>query len=270
MYAAVLFTNVSSASCRVEGYPDLVGIRSDGSEVPLATQQAGDLLPTDLDSGQAAWLQLGTGQACPALNQPDQQAVAANAAANTYSGIVIELPDGSGSITVTGLSLDTACGSIVESQIGVQLPSIPFALTTPPNFEPSVDTLPTWSGIPGSLGNLVVQLRHSRPVRTGSVFHYEVILSNPDAAAVSFRKCPTYTEALGVITKKIMLTTRTYVLNCRPARSVPAHGSVTLAMEINVAPGFAKGPVTVATFGWRLNVEGGPYPFASSSVKVTK
>jgi hypothetical protein len=267
--SSVVFTNVSSASCRVEGYPDVVGIRSNGTEVPLVAQHGGmtgDLLPTDLDPGQQAALLFGTADACTALNQPDQQAMAANAAANTYPGLVIALPEGSGSVTVIGLGIDTACG-LSESQLGVALPTVP---SEPPDaVTPRIAALPTFSPIPGSLGSLLVQLRLSRPIRNGSVFHYQVVLSNPDAVAVSFSKCPTYTESYGALSSKFMQTARSYVLNCRTAKSLRAHGSATFAMAIKIPRGFTTGSVVLATFGWRLNVEGGPYPFASKVFRAT-
>jgi hypothetical protein len=119
--ALIFVTNVSDSTCRLGGYPTLVGLRDD-HRYPLHVTShdvlANGLAPATLKPRMSGALIIGTGDACPVLNQTDN---AAAAAAHTYTGLDLVLPDNGGSITVLGVELDTAC-YLSETQMGWRTP----------------------------------------------------------------------------------------------------------------------------------------------------
>ena len=112
-------TNVATTTCRLEGYPVLRGLR-DGRWHPLKASHGtyfGDLTPTNLHPREGGAMLLGTFDGCQALNQRSQRKVRQAEAANTYSELVVTLPDRRGSFHIAGVSFDVACG-LAESQVG--------------------------------------------------------------------------------------------------------------------------------------------------------
>lgn len=241
----VVLTNISRAACGVGGYPRLIGVKAAGATVALNASHGtyfGDLTPAVLPPGGQAKLYLGTYTACSALNQPDQAAVQANSAANTYTGVVIELPADLGSVQANDIQFDTACGLSV-SQLGVELP--------PPT--------PT-SGATGGLASLTARASLPTQVRAGTTLNYVVVLSNTGSTAISFGRCPSYTE---VFNDNADVVTSSYRLNCGPVGAIPAGSSVAFAMELAVPAGaVASG----AKIGWELNEPSGP--FAGGAIQV--
>lgn len=120
----IFITNVSNSTCRLGGYPTLIGTR-DNRRYPLHVTSHGvlssNLAPTTLKPRMSGALIIGTGDACVALNQADQSANEAASAAHTDTGLIVELPNYGGAITVLGVSLDTAC-YLGESQLGWRTP----------------------------------------------------------------------------------------------------------------------------------------------------
>ena len=109
---AVGVVNVGKTSCRLGGYPGLEGTRL-GHAYTLVVSHGtyfGNLSPTVLAPRVVGALLLATGDGCPALNQPNQDAVRAEIAAHTFTGVVIELPLHDGFVHVNGVRFDTACG----------------------------------------------------------------------------------------------------------------------------------------------------------------
>ncbi len=231
----VVVTNVGGATCWVGGYPSLVGVKPSGARKPFAAIHGtyfGNRVPTTLVPGSAAELYLGTESACTALNSPGAQAAAK---ANTYTGLIIALPEGRGTLSVGNVSLDTACG-LSESEIGAPSP----APTSP-------------SPAPGSPASLTARSRIPAEVHVGSVLRYTVTLTNPAATPVSLTPCPVYSESL--IGSKAALR-RSYHLNCAVVSRIDPTTSVTFAMELAVPRSFPPG---VAKMSWVLDTGAGPY-----------
>jgi hypothetical protein len=120
----IAITNVSNSTCRLGGYPTLIGIR-DHQRYPLHVTSHGvlssNLASTTLKPRMSGALIIGTGDACAALNQTNQAAIDAASASHTYTGLIVDLPNNGGAITVLGVSIDTAC-YLGESQLGWRTP----------------------------------------------------------------------------------------------------------------------------------------------------
>src|SRR5207248_277612 len=129
-----------------------------GRRVPLAVEHDayfGDLEPVDLPPGGQAFVYLSTSNTCRAVNQPDQAAVAASRRSNSFTGIVITLPDG-GSITATSVPLETSCGLRV-SKLGI--PPTTTTTTSPP---------------PGSVASLRATVAFPPTVHPNTIVDYSV------------------------------------------------------------------------------------------------
>jgi hypothetical protein len=105
--------NVGETSCRLGGYPGLEGVRDhhlSHLHITGLGTYSGNLEPVVLAPRITGALIVGTEDACPALNNPNQHKVAATAAAHTYTNLYVVLPDHGGSVLVRGAKIDTACG----------------------------------------------------------------------------------------------------------------------------------------------------------------
>ncbi len=117
----IAFTN-QGHTCRFSGYPNLGGTNDSSEKTVLHPSRKGffpSLTPTDLKGGQKGQLVLGTGDACSALNSPNQTQVSSTAAGDTYTAVTIQLPHKDGSLTVSGLTIDVSCG-LSETPLGVK------------------------------------------------------------------------------------------------------------------------------------------------------
>jgi len=233
----VVVTNVGPTTCWVGGYPSLVGVKPSGARTPLAATHGtyfGNRVPTKLAPGSGAKLYLGTESTCNALNAPAPRYNAA-ANANTYTGLIIGLPGGEGTLSVGSVYLDTACG-LSESEIGAPTP-IPASP----------------SPVPGSPASLTARSTIPTEVHVGSVLRYTVTLTNPTATRVSLTPCPVYSESL--IGSKTALR-RSYHLDCAVVSRIDPGTSVTFAMELSVPRSF---PPSGAKMSWVLDTGAGPY-----------
>ena len=109
----IVVTNVGASSCRLGGYPRLLGIRG-GHEYKLRITghgtQDGNLSPAVLPSRMSGALILNTNDGCIPGGDPD-------AASHTYSGIVVLLPGSQGLFKILGRTFYTPC-DLFESQLG--------------------------------------------------------------------------------------------------------------------------------------------------------
>ncbi|MGA9077787.1 MAG: hypothetical protein WB383_05600 [Acidimicrobiales bacterium] len=242
----VVLTN-TGPTCRLGGYPKLIGISPTGGEVRLIARQYrtyfGNLIPADLRKGQSGELLLGTSNGCNAFNQPSQAAVERIVKAHTYDEVVIILPTGEGSVTASTYPFDTACG-FDESELGVSRP-------------PPVTEAPA----PGSPGSLTATVNLPPTARSGEVLGYTVSLHNPTDSAVDLHHCPDYTEGVYYPFKRP--TIRTYTLNCARARPIDPGQTRVFAMELPT-PKVTK--PTMAKFSWELDT--GLGPFSGSALQV--
>jgi hypothetical protein len=107
----IALTNVSKHTCRLEGYPRIVGYEN-GVTRSLRVSHgsyAGNLRPTVLSFRESGRLLLSTADGCNALNTGGQSKIRKVAAANTYNDLGLYLPGG-GSVMVSGIKIDVACG----------------------------------------------------------------------------------------------------------------------------------------------------------------
>jgi hypothetical protein len=74
-----------------------------------------------------------------------------------------------------------------------------------------------------------------------------VTLANPTGRAVALSPCPSYEEFIGLPGAQVSASASYYYLNCQAAPVIPADGSVTFAMRIQVPDGTG-----LAKFLWQL------------------
>ncbi len=170
----LILTNASTATCRLTGYPALVGITPSGDEIPINLGHGtffGNLVATDLSPGSSGELLLGGTDQCEA--EPTTTG-SRPGPTTSYTSLIIELPGRKGSVRVAN---HLQCGVADESQLGIA--------PTPPGT-PQAGTLPF----------LQAQVQIDSQIRPGQVFHYVVVLSNEGSKPISLLPCPGYTEAL--------------------------------------------------------------------------
>ena len=83
--------------------------------------------------------------------------------------------------------------------------------------------------------------------RAGTTFSYRVTLNNPASKPFALSHCPSYVEYLGGAGGNV---TRYFYLNCAAAPSIPAHGSVTFQMKLAV-PASMKS-MSSAKLDWQI------------------
>lgn len=109
----VAVVNVGQSTCRLGGYPKLLGIRG-GHEYALKDVRHGtqdvSLQPANLAPRQSGALILDIELGCNANVTPTP-------AADQYSGVVLVLPGGNGHVRINGVHVDLPCG-LGESQLG--------------------------------------------------------------------------------------------------------------------------------------------------------
>ena len=239
---SVVLTN-TGPTCRMSGYPTLIGVRPDGGRVPLGVKKdgtmGGNLNPATLKTGQRGLLLLGTEDACTAIASGNPAADAANEAANTYTQLIVVLPKTRGNMTVSGAHIDVACG-ISESQLGVRPPLYGAPLGTP--------------------GTLTATLRAPAAVRSGSVLHYEVTLYDLAPERVVLGRCPRYSESISKLTGFVFKTTpgtkslllrQSGVLPCAQRRVIARGRPQTFVMAIPVP---SVRTIMTVVVSWHLQV----------------
>jgi hypothetical protein len=110
--STIALTNVGIASCRLGGYPQLLGIRG-GHEYRLrVTSRFTDphLVPTILAPRESGAFVLNTTTGCIPGGDPHR-------ASHLYSGVVLLLPDSRGPVRVRDVNLYTPC-LLSESPLG--------------------------------------------------------------------------------------------------------------------------------------------------------
>jgi len=158
--------------------------------------------------------------------------------------------------TATSLVLTAAGGGSVPIDI-----RLPADCSNPSIVAFQEGPLPTLTGV----GTLTVRLNLPAIVTRGKAVNYSVTLSNPATQAISLTPCPSYTQLMNEpIGSNVNITKSTYLLNCQAASIVPAGGSLTFQMIMQVPAGWQPGP---AKFLWNLEVEGQPAAGAVVQVK---
>ncbi len=213
-------TNTGAVACYFPGAPQM--------EATLASGKRAAVSPgifaakrVDLQPNQTVYIGFGSPLQCPNVNP--QKPMLAQSVQVTFPG--------SGSLTVSGLGLDTQCGAptvLVFEAVAVETPS-------------------------SSLGALRAVGDAPATATRGSTFTYTVTLTNPTTVAIALSPCPSYTE--GMSDNAGDQDKATWLLNCQAAPQVPAGSSLTFAMQYTVPSSFPAGEVK---WLWTLQVPDGP------------
>ena len=234
----VRFVNTSGSTCLLNGYPTISGLRSDGRPVLLKVVQGSYFgypgPAANIGPAEVAALNISSANACPAAQSGGH---------SIYPTLRIGLPGG-GSIDVPARGFDTVCGVSV-SGFGVPADEGTFPIPSP--------------------SPLAARISAATSAAAGRSLDFVVTLANASGTDYRLDPCPAYTEFVGSgTTTRWVATVRDYYLNCDATRTIPARGSVTFAMRLQLPvdqpPGFAK-------FGWE--VQGGAGPWANAPLEIT-
>ncbi|HEX6498003.1 MAG TPA: DUF4232 domain-containing protein [Micromonosporaceae bacterium] len=207
----VRLTNVSSSTCSLVGFVDLIATDvGTGTRATLRTGYGstffdggpGKRYPATIAPGEDARIDIVTGNGCyGGLGEPHRyRDVALVVAGRQYP--------------VPGLTLQTWC----PLQVGAW-----YTLVDEPTAAPSP-----------RFATLSVDVVAPASVARGATLDYVVTLVNSGPVAVPLDPCPVYQQEL-------WRNTGTYRLNCSPGE-IPAGGSVRFAMRLAVASGTPLGP----------------------------
>ena len=223
------FTNVSSATCLLGGFPTVTGELASGRRRALRITRpaggtfTGKVVPADIPPGKQGSLDLTFSDACPT----GRRMLASN--------VAFVLPEG-GSVD-TRYRVWRTCHGLAMSQLGRHAP------------EP-VPTHPK-PGTPDTL-RVGLSVTNMTRIRSGSTLHYVVTLTNPHATPVNLRRCPSYTE--GIAAERTASVQRSFVLNCESIHVIGPHRQVRYAMELAIRSAFQS----LAKVYWHLNTPNEP------------
>jgi Domain of unknown function (DUF4232) len=223
----LVLTDTGTAPCTLNGGPNgVAGVRSDGSQRTLAAGMTttgagwfGDLVgpPANLTPGHSAQFAVWTPRPCPAGH------------ADEYSAITI----GIGETGPVRIPLPSGLPFVTCQWLGVS----GFGVPQPPEEAPP----------PSPLDVLTATQTMPAAAAPGSTVDYTVTLANPTGRAVALSPCPSYEEFIGLPGAQVSASASYYYLNCQAAPVIPAGGSVTFAMRIQVPDGTG-----LAKFLWQL------------------
>ena len=207
-----VLTNTGTETCVLQGYPTRVEGWQDGrwqqlnfTKGTFFIQEDPTPSPAELAPGGHAELIIGTSDHC---NGGDV------GVSKLYSRFLITLQD------QTSLdlfeSINAFCGLDVSS----------FHLLPIPE---SSSPMPT----PGPLNALHFQMHAPTTATAGTTLSYTVTVSNPTGADIAFDPCPTWQTLIDNPVPDGMIQI-SGPLDCAATPSVPAHGSVTLQMHVDV------------------------------------
>lgn len=227
------FTNVSSATCMLGGFPTVTGELASGKRRvlhiarPAGGTFTGKLVPADIPPGHHGGLDLAFSDACPT----GRHVLASN--------VAFVLPEG-GSVE-TRYRIWRTCRGLAMSQLGRRAPE-----PLPPHRRP---------GTPDTL-RVDLSLRNMTRIRSGSTLRYVVTLSNPRGTPVHLDPCPSYTEGIAAAPEKRRDASieRSFLLNCESIHAVGPHRQIRYAMELTIRPAFT----TMAKVYWHLNTPNEP------------
>ncbi len=209
-------TNVSDVNCSLSGYPtSLVGIRADGSKQALRPDHQsffaeGYSWPANLEPGKTGRFAISFTLGCVAGSAPDPS--------HAFTQAVVGLPGGGTATFSTKFA--TTCGVSVTA----------FGQPAPPPPD-----------LTGKYPGLTAKADFPDTVVAGATMHYAVTLTN--TTSEDMRLDPVYGQWL-YPPKQAQF----FKLNCGGAATVPAHGSVTYAMQMAI-PATSSDP---AKFSWQI------------------
>ena len=233
----VELVNSSGSTCLLNAYPTIGGVSPDGTLTPLPASHGsyfGDPGPAaNIGPREVAALNISGADACSA---------ALNGEHTSYPMLRIGLPGG-GSVDVRSGTFDTVCGVWV-SRFGVPADEEPISIPSP--------------------SPLTARISAPATAAPGQSLEFTVTLTNPSGTDYLLDPCPTYTEFVGSGAATFWVATvRDYYLNCDVTPTIPAHGSVTFEMRLQLP---ADQPGGMAKFGW--DIQGGAGPGANAPLDV--
>jgi hypothetical protein len=223
------FTNVSSATCMLGGFPTVTGELAFGRRRALRIARpgggtfTGKVVPADIPPGKQGSLDLAFSDAC------------ANGRRVLARNVAFVLPEG-GSVE-TRYRVWRTCHGLAMSQLGRHAPE-----PVPPPRKP---------GTPDRL-RVGLSLTNKTRIRPGPTLRYVVTLTNPHATPVYLRRCPSYTE--GLAAERNTSVQRSFLLNCESIHAIGPRRQVRYAMELAIRPV----SVTLAKVYWHLNTPDEP------------
>lgn len=233
------FTNRSGSPCLLAGTPTLSGISAIGSVTRLAAQSGtyfGDPgPPANLPPHEIAALNIAGAIGCPTM-------IAGKHA--VYPMLRIGLASGS-AIDVAAQGFDTICGVSV-SAFGVPADVVP---------EPNPSPTP-----------LTATITAPATATPGQLLAFTVTLTNGSSEPYQLSPCPSYVEFVGSGSNTWVATIRYYFLNCDALSVIPAGGSATFAMQLQLP---ADQPAGQAKFGWAIQGDAGPWANAQLKIVAT-
>jgi hypothetical protein len=231
-----VFTNTSTKTCLLRGYPKITAQAPDGRRIVLHARLggtfAGQLLAADIEPGRRVLLNLGTSDCGCTCLRPHPI---------VYRHLEFGLPEG-GSVPGGRVTLIKDC-YLEMSRFGLPRHDI----------EPQAEF--------GTPGTLIARTRSPLSAKAGTVLHYTVELTNPTNRTVTLSPCPGYTESVYTPSAH---TSRSFRLNCDAIHSIPPHGHARYAMKLEI-PRRASGD---AKLGWSLNTPTGPFAAALPLVQI--
>lgn len=231
-YARV--TNTGQRTCQLRGEVD-TRLRDRNGELDIGyshdVNDAARQLVTIVPPRESADLRLDwSGPFCTVVDGPLR--------------LQITLPEGGGSLTAPiTTSTVPPCGHNSETH-----PDITSFLTSSAFDEPALNTV-----LDSPLGHLIATIEPVATAKPGELVTFHVRLTNPTGSAISLDPCPGYYQerfSIGTATVQAVNDGGPYRLNCRPVRSIPAHGSVRFAMGVRVPSALSVG--RKLTVSWRL------------------
>lgn len=208
-------TSIGLATCRLGGYPLVYEVTAAGRRVAIAVGHGtyfGNLVATDLVRGATGYLLIAGNDLClglPTTSGPGAQAPG-------YHRLLVELPRGRGSFTVTVTRL-LPCAPLDVSQFGAEAP---LAVSPGPP--------------PGTPAALHATLQLPSRIRGGQVLRYVVTLTNTGGQTVALVPCPGYSEAIALGGQAGRVLGRSYELNCESVGRLAPEKSARFEMEIPI------------------------------------
>jgi hypothetical protein len=225
----IRIANTGSEACTLSGFPAVqLQPANEAPQTVGASEQAPQLAATrvDLAPGEEAMVLLGTPGTCEAANRPQRK---------VSKRMQLALPGGGVKI-LDGVHVDTLCGRATVMR---------FERV---EGEAAARAMAAKSG---ALGQLTGSLSAPDEAARGGLLRYSVTLTNPGATPVPLAACPAYTQSVYADGNSAESTAR---LNCAGAGGqIPAHGSVSFEMQVQVPAGLAAGS---GKLSWKL--DGGP------------
>jgi hypothetical protein len=115
-YDWIVFVNLGRTSCRLAGYPVIQGKGIHGfvrlNPIHDATV-SGTFKPTELAPRMAGEMVIATDSSCGLINSANYKRNLRIESEHTYTELYLYLPGGKGSVLVSGLNLDIACGMVI-------------------------------------------------------------------------------------------------------------------------------------------------------------